>query len=148
MLTQFDTFGPNFNIEAVRNGYFTIQNTNTGEHRTFRIWQSSERDKYPKNAQIVSLFTGTQNTDKKHYKDFAFINARGCYSFLRLREHHGQWQAMCDLLHSLITQGRMSRYHAELGYVIENSTRCFVCGRTLTTPESIESGVGPVCAER
>jgi hypothetical protein len=26
--------------------------------------------------------------------------------------------------------------------------RCCLCGRTLTTPESIRSGIGPVCAER
>lgn len=26
--------------------------------------------------------------------------------------------------------------------------RCMVCGRTLTNPESIERGIGPICAER
>ena len=34
------------------------------------------------------------------------------------------------------------------GYKIEHAGRCGVCGRPLTTPESIECGIGPVCLER
>jgi len=31
------------------------------------------------------------------------------------------------------------------GYFLEHEGRCGKCGRTLTTPESIKSGLGPVC---
>ena len=32
------------------------------------------------------------------------------------------------------------------GYEIRHSGKCCRCGRKLTTPESIEAGIGPVCA--
>lgn len=36
-------------------------------------------------------------------------------------------------------------YWAQEGYTVQRSGRCLVCNRTLTVPESIESGVGPEC---
>lgn len=33
------------------------------------------------------------------------------------------------------------------GYAVQHEGRCCKCGRTLTTPESIDRGIGPVCAE-
>jgi len=140
-----DTFGPDFDIEAVHNGYFTVENTNTGEWRTFRIRKHGENDRFPTNSQTLQLLVGPENTTC--YKKFAFINRRGAYSFKCLRLQDPKWQAMCDLVHSLITEGINSRYYTKLGYVIRHSNRCFVCGRTLTTPESIDTGIGPVCAE-
>jgi hypothetical protein len=34
------------------------------------------------------------------------------------------------------------------GYAIHHEGRCARCARTLTTPESIERGIGPECAEK
>ena len=34
------------------------------------------------------------------------------------------------------------------GYTIQHAGKCGKCGRTLTVPESIETGLGPVCAGR
>jgi hypothetical protein len=34
------------------------------------------------------------------------------------------------------------------GYAIRHEGRCGRCGRTLTVPESIDSGIGPECASR
>jgi len=34
------------------------------------------------------------------------------------------------------------------GYAIRHEGRCGRCGRTLTVPESIDSGLGPECAGR
>lgn len=33
------------------------------------------------------------------------------------------------------------------GYQFLHSGKCCVCGRTLTTPESVSKGVGPTCAQ-
>jgi len=35
-----------------------------------------------------------------------------------------------------------------LGYEIEHAGRCGRCGRTLTTPDSIQCGIGPECRKR
>jgi hypothetical protein len=34
------------------------------------------------------------------------------------------------------------------GYAIQHEGRCCRCARRLTTPESIETGIGPVCAAK
>ena len=34
------------------------------------------------------------------------------------------------------------------GYTIRHNGRCFVCGRELTDPNSIATGIGPICATR
>lgn len=39
-------------------------------------------------------------------------------------------------------------YWTREGYRLERASRCVVCNRTLTTPQSLELGIGPVCAER
>ena len=144
--SQFDIFGSDFNLEAVNNGYFTIENTKTGEWRTFRIQKQKEHNRLPTGAQVLSLLVGPENTTQ--YRAFAFINTRGAFSFKKLREKSGVWQAYCNLVHSLLTEGAQSRYYTERKYVIRQSERCFMCGRMLTTPESIEMGIGPVCANR
>jgi hypothetical protein len=33
------------------------------------------------------------------------------------------------------------------GYKIQHEGKCCRCGRTLTTPESIERGIGPECVK-
>lgn len=40
-----------------------------------------------------------------------------------------------------------NRYEAEAGTQML-ATRCFICGRDLRDPESLERGVGPVCADK
>lgn len=49
-------------------------------------------------------------------------------------------QAILDAI-AVDPKAAMARYGHEIG-------RCGICGRTLTDPESIENGIGPVCAER
>ncbi|MHA1220157.1 MAG: DUF6011 domain-containing protein [Candidatus Heimdallarchaeota archaeon] len=34
------------------------------------------------------------------------------------------------------------------GYFLEHNGHCGKCGRTLTTPESINAGIGPVCRRK
>ena len=34
------------------------------------------------------------------------------------------------------------------GYEVRHAGRCGVCGRVLTDPESIDSGIGPICAAK
>jgi hypothetical protein len=34
------------------------------------------------------------------------------------------------------------------GYKIHHEGRCGKCGRLLTVPESVETGIGPECAKR
>lgn len=51
------------------------------------------------------------------------------------------------ILLCLALRGDHSYWRAE-GYKLLVEGRCYVCNKRLTTPESIETGIGPVCARR
>ncbi len=58
----------------------------------------------------------------------------------------GQWEYAAGAITKLKPEMRMdlaavSKYGKETG-------TCLVCGRTLTNPDSIEAGIGPICASR
>jgi Family of unknown function (DUF6011) len=70
------------------------------------------------------------------------------YTFVKLQlsdEFHRvpfkNTQAILDKIAEAGPEAASKRYGLELG-------ACGVCGRTLTNPESIERGIGPVCARR
>ena len=73
MTTQLQTLGKDFNLEAIRLGYFTIENTATGEHRTFRVQKQAKDAGFAPNAQVVGMLTGTDNENS--YTRFHFSNA-------------------------------------------------------------------------
>ena len=140
-LDQSSCFGPEFDIDVINIAYLTVYHND--KHRTFRVRKVKENEPMPKNAQILSLLVGSDNTSS--YKQFAFINKYGAFVFKKLREDKC-WQAYADLVFDLITKGVNSKYY-DLGYRMIKSEHCFRCGRLLTTPESIESGIGPICCQ-
>ena len=131
-------------IAKVFNGIYTVQNTESKEHRTFRIRTQSEDATFAPNKRDVSLLVGPDNTS--NYKGFAFIDDNGIHVW---RKYHGQgkrsphdWYA--DMLWKLLT-GQVMEY-AKYTVLIEG--HCIKCNRLLTEPESIRTGIGPVCAGR
>ena len=46
---------------------FTVQNNDTGEHRTYRIKKSKPNAKYPRPSHFVGLLTGPDNTSSYQY---------------------------------------------------------------------------------
>lgn len=41
----------------------------------------------------------------------------------------------------------MINTHAKEPHSVTALNRCFVCGRVLTTPDSIAAGIGPICRQ-
>lgn len=133
------------------NGRFTVKNSTTGEHRTFQIKTQPDDSKFAPGKRIVALLTGPNN--EGDYTPFAFCFTNGIIPFSKKRAVDGkpwtpfQWYA--DMLNVLLVEGHVSRRGKSYeGYGILIERRCRVCNRTLTRPESIESGIGPVCAGR
>lgn len=58
-----------------------------------------------------------------------------------------QTEQKLSILLCLALRGANSYWRAE-GYALQVEGRCYVCNRKLTTPESIEFGIGPICAAR
>ena len=144
-MDQMSSFGPEFKIESIRLGYFTIVNTQTGGYRTFRIRRQDDSSPFCPGKHIVGLLNGPDN--EGHYKSFAFIDDEGANAWRRLSATGPEWGQYSRALFSLIKEGELSPYYAK-GYKIKHSEKCFICGRTLTSPESIETGIGPICAGR
>lgn len=122
------------------NGTITVTNTETGNHRTFRILTrnfGSQDEPEPK--RVVSLLTGPDNGSD--YMPFGFIDNQGrVVTWKRYRGQDGKsdWQKFASIL---------TFPEAYPGCEYAFSVRCRRCGRELTTPESIKSGIGPICAK-
>lgn len=117
------------------NATFTIENTETGNHFTFKVVQPA-----PDKPHFVRVLTGPDNEN-----DFTFLGT----IFDNQTYRHGkrspisptaqsakvfEWAWPRILSHSLPQQVHL--YH---------EGRCGRCGHKLTVPESIESGFGPEC---
>ena len=126
---------------TTHNGIFTIHNPATGEHRTFRV--STVRKGNLEGRRIVSLLTGPDNTSS--YTGFGFLRDDGQVQVWKSKraqtgEPATKWQRYGRFLQNL--DGMVERH----GLQVDAATCCRKCNRQLTTPESIASGIGPVCS--
>lgn len=120
------------------NGIFTITSTKTGDHRTFKIRTQPLDSNFAPGKRVLYLLTGPNNT--QDYKGFAFVDDNGIH--LWKKSQTPQYQAFVRMLLNL------TQFEAEGKCTVQAATTCRVCNRTLTTPESIESGIGPICEGR
>jgi hypothetical protein len=126
-------------MRKIYNGTFTIINNDTGDYRTFRIKTVKEGPLEGK--RVVSLMVGSNN--ESDYRGFAFANDNNVIVWKRFRPD-GPWQAYAKALMILMTWETIPESYQN--YKVEESRACVKCNRKLTTPESIELGIGPVCA--
>lgn len=123
---------------AIHNGYLTITNPVTGNHRTFRIRTQPADARFAPGERVVGLLTGPDNTED--YQGFGFVQPDGSIRVWRSKRGDGapsEWERFADLI------ARRVEYEGRLVY--QESRRCLRCNRELTDPTSIELGIGPVC---
>ena len=128
---------------TTHNGTFTVHNPATGEHRTFKVSTVQQGDL--EGRRIVALLTGPDNTSS--YTGFGFLQPDGAVQVWRSKQAPAgqpatQWQRYGRFLQNF---DAMVNAH---GLQVDAATCCRKCNRQLTTPESIASGIGPVCAGR
>lgn len=126
------------------NAHFTIVNPERGTRYTFRV-RKGEGERAP---WFVSVLTGPDNGRSYQYLGHIFWDTPQ-------RFHHGRksrigrdapsarcfawfWTHLCHH----IAAGDSDLDRVEFWH----EGRCGRCGRRLTVPESIETGIGPVCA--
>lgn len=115
------------------NGTITIRNTNTGGHRTFRITTQPSGANFAPGKRIVSLLT-----DGDEWRSFGFVFENTGVVVWRSKRG-GTFDILADMIN------RPSAWEPKgAEYMYEG--RCRRCNRPLTNPESIESGIGPICA--
>lgn len=129
------------------NGKITMRNPATGQHRTIRIHTQKADDSFAPGERIASLLSGSNN--ETDYTQFAFIKSNGrVIVWKRFRgenmaEGNGGPSQYEKLAWMIQDPARFERQGVEYMF----TTTCRRCNRTLTTPESIRSGIGPTCAQ-
>lgn len=120
---------------------FTLHNRETGNRFTFRVERAPDRDL--NQLFFVAVLNGPDNQ-----RDYAYLGT----ATARWGYRHGQKSKIAADAQSARTAGwlfRHLRFGAPLPPQVDfhHEGTCGRCGRPLTTPESVERGLGPVCAE-
>lgn len=120
-------------VEAAASS-FTVRSPKTGAHYTFRTQRADNPE-----IRFVHVLSGPENTH-----DFRYIGyvRRGVFV------HSPMGSVMADapsvVAFAWLWIHRTKPAPAE----VYHQGNCAKCGRVLTTPESIERGIGPVCLAR
>ena len=122
----------------IQNGIYTIESP-TGQHRTFKI-NTVQKGKL-EGKRIVSLLTGPDNNTC--YSGFGFVDDNGIAIWHKYRQD-SKYDKYSTCLWSLAIEASQSRFY-HLGMRLLHEGRCLRCNRRLTTPESIQRGIGPEC---
>lgn len=145
-IMEFAVESPRGTRVRVKNGTYTIVSDATGDHRTLRV--RTVQSGSLAGRRILALLVGPQNTSD--YLGFGFVDDHGVRVW---RTHRGtDYDKIASLFWRLATKGEADgqgriRVGSLRAYMLVQGA-CCVCNRPLTCPESIESGIGPVCAGR
>lgn len=113
-----------------------------GTHVTIRV---SEGTGNFEGKTIFAQLTGSDN--ESDYTGFGHANANDTLTLWASRQKQPGSPRRIAALQTLLEYDTNQQRSAGKAYAIE-SGNCYVCNRTLTTPESIAAGIGPVCRER
>ena len=120
------------------NGTYTLINKESGTHRTFKVHTQKQTANFAPGSRIISMMTGNDN--EHDYTGIGFINDNGTVNIWK-KHRETQMEKLALFAVKTIENGHS-------GIDVEVSKKCRVCNRKLTTPESLESGIGPVCEGR
>ena len=129
---------PALTTPKVFNGRHTL--TKDSEHYTFRISTSLGRGKIEKGKRILSVLDGPDN--ENDYRGIGFIDDNGVQVWARWRGT--AFETIVHKFWIVMSHPEGSRD----GWEVLTAGSCVCCNRALTTPESIRTGIGPVCADR
>jgi hypothetical protein len=120
------------------NATFTVVNTGTKKHFTFKVKQPKNND----SVFFVSVMNGSDNNS-----NYAFI---GTYFTKNGGYSHGKKSSIGkDAQSAKVISWFFNKFiNNEEKYPtvqVYHEGKCGKCGRKLTTPESVKSGLGPVC---
>lgn len=131
----------NKNFLLAGNAIFTVSNGD-GLHYTFNV----VRKEFDSNVRyFVNLLTGADNTSDYTY--IGMLNPETGDVFPTRASRFDVGSTPMRVAKWAVRQVMLERELPE-GYAIQHAGRCGRCGKMLTTPESIATGLGPVCVEK
>lgn len=123
---------------AVVDGKYTIQRIdNADDYITIRVRTQDEDDTFMPGRQVLGYLSGANND--ADYTQFAHVDERGAVRIWKAHRDNARLAQAVQVL-----AGDPKACAVAFGRKTET---CWRCGRTLSTPESIERGMGEQCAE-
>jgi hypothetical protein len=119
-------------------GFYTVSFAD-GEYVTIRV-QEDFRDNPDANCRVVGYLSGPDNTSS--YTGFAFVVNGQIRTWRKWSGKLARQHEAVSVLMGAESIKKFGKAYAQI------SGNCYVCGRTLTTPESLAAGIGPICAEK
>lgn len=116
------------------NATFTIESLRTCKHYTFRVRKHSHKNY----IYWVEMLTAPDTFT------YAGMISNGAYACTHKSANKGA--NVHRVLHWFFHRLTRELLHEKL--VFRHKGTCGRCGRALTTPESIDTGLGPVCADK
>lgn len=106
----------------------------SGRRFTYRVhhWTPDEKSGQ---KTVIGLLTGPNN--KSDYVSFGFVESDKVIFLFKKR------QTEAFRKHAMLLTGKADEHVKEWW----QEGCCRICGRKLTTPESLKAGIGPVCSE-
>lgn len=121
---------------------FTVEN-GKGEHYTYRIESSEAKDTRPP-LYFARVMVGRDNEGTYSY--IGVVDTKtGSIRFTKASKHSDiskEYLVLAWALKQVWDQRTLPE-----GYAIRHSGNCGRCGRKLTNPESLNTGIGPECAK-
>jgi len=123
---------------------FTIVSKKTGKRFTYRVCkaENAKPGRFP-DVFFVKVLDGPDNDSHFRYMGRIKLNEFARTEKAKVSETAPSFVAFTYFWNWLVDRGQV---HRDIEFWHEG--RCGCCHRPLTVPESIEVGIGPVCAER
>ena len=118
---------------------------NSKPHYTFRVRRSKPTPQFPTPALFVSLLAGPDNT--RDYQYLGMLNDTTGEARVTGKSKFTPDSVPVRLLNRVLAKV-WANDHAAFqahGFQLHHEGKCGCCKRRLTTPESIERGIGPEC---
>jgi hypothetical protein len=122
------------------NAHFTVENPTTGNRFTFRVSTPKRPARNGKTVHFVSVLTGPDN--KRHYRYMATIFDGADLRWTRKSKIADGAPSATAFKWAFKRRFDFTDTPAEFWH----EGKCGKCARMLTVPESVERGLGPVCA--
>lgn len=140
---------PNITRDFVTAGHaiFTIECPD-GDHYTYRIDRVPGNDRYPNDAYFAKTLIGSDNENSYAYMGKLDPDTGVVTVTAKSRQYEEQYRfRLLNRVLNRVWAGDHAAYEQH-GFKTHHEGKCGRCGRTLTVPASIESGIGPECARQ
>jgi hypothetical protein len=129
----------------------------TKPHYTFKVVKKEGTPRYPRDTWFVNLLTGPQNT--RDYTYLGLLDVESGQVRLTAKSKYAHDSLILRMLNRVlaliwladVNTDELENQHEVIkstGFDVHHEGRCGMCGRPLTTPESVKTGIGPICDGR